>query len=253
MRKMLLVFITLITLNICAFSQVENVAKEILEAYKNKNVELLKKNASGILLMAISADYFNDPALKGDLKSVEKWNGEIKEIRYQTGDMMGKKIFLATAYYVEISGTNEIYTVSLSSIDGQKWVMFGSGLAKIQKAEFEQMSKEIQFTDAKKETKPARIYSIDMANDDSFDKVTQEKMVECINKLDDEIFFITLNCNDDFIQAAYSEKGYAVEYSEKGVRYVATEVLSKEQTIILFKKYFQNMDDWKQGINWKQD
>ncbi len=253
MKKLFLLSIILFAFNISIFSQIENVAKEILTAYKNKDAELLKKNASGMLLMAISPAYFTDPSLKEDIQSVENWNGEIKEIRYQVNDMMGKKIYMATAHYADIPGKADIYAVLLSSTDGKKWIMFASGLGKLSKTEFDEMSKEIPVSVAKTENKPSKIYSIEMANGDAFDKVSMEKMVECFSKLNDDNFFITMTCNDDFIQASYSDKGFAAEYSEKGVRFVATEVLSKEQTIALFKKYFQNTEDWKTGINWKKD
>jgi len=253
MKKMVLIIIILFSFSMFGYTQIEIAAKEILTAYKNKDAELLKKNASGMLIMAITPAYFNDASIKEDIKSVDNWNGEIKEIRYQVNDMMGKKIFMATAHYADIPGKTDIYAVLLSSTDGKKWVMFGSGLAKLSKAEFDEMSKEIPLAVTKTENKPAKVFSIEMASGDTFDKVSMEKMIECFNNLNDENFFITMTCKDDFIQASYSDKGFAAEYSEKGVRYVATEVLSKEQTINLFKKYYQDKEDWKTGINWKKD
>jgi hypothetical protein len=253
MKKLFLLSIILFAFYISVFSQIENVAKEILTAYKNKDAELLKKNASGMLIMTISPAYFSDPSLKEDIISVENWNGEIKEIRYQVSDMMGKKIFMATAHYADIPGKTDIYAVLLSSTDGKKWIMFASGLGKLSKTEFDELSKEIPVPVAKTENKPAKVYSIEMANGDIFDKVSMEKMIECFNTLDEDNFFITMTCNDDFIQAAVSEKGFVVEYSEKGVRYVATDVVLKEQTINLFKKYYQDSDDWKNGVSWKKD
>ncbi len=146
---------SLFSLVACSQSQVENaakeVAKEVLEAYKNKDVELLKKNASGIIKYTISPSYFEDKSIQEDAKSIDKWDGTIKEVRYDIGNIMGKKMVLTTAYYADAE-PDQIYAVLLSSLDnGKSWVFVGTGLGSLTKEEFKQLSKTIPADEAKSE------------------------------------------------------------------------------------------------------
>ncbi len=251
-----------------AFSQVENVAKEVLDAYKNKDVELLKKNASGMMKFAISKSYFEDKSVQKDAKPIDEWDGTIKEVHYEIESMMGKKIVLATAYYAD-AGPDQIYAVVLSSLDnGKSWVFVGNGLSKLKKEEFKQLSKTIPVDGAKKESKAddakeeskvdgmkeesktVANFSVELANGDTFDKISEAKMEECINCLNDDNFFIILKNKEDFIQAAFSDGNFVVQYKEDGRQFSAEKVLTKEETIQLFKDYYQGKDNWKKEIVW---
>ncbi|PLX14573.1 MAG: hypothetical protein C0597_09770 [Marinilabiliales bacterium] len=64
------------------FTQVEEIAKEVLQAYKDRDTEALKKHASGFFKYAISESYFSDKEIQEDLKFVDSWDGKIKEIRF---------------------------------------------------------------------------------------------------------------------------------------------------------------------------
>ena len=75
-------------------------------------------------------------------------------------------------------------------------------------------------------------------------------MVECINSLDDDNFFIILKNKEDFIQAAFSDGAFVVQYKEDGKQFSAEKVLTKEETIQLFKDYYQGKDNWKTEIVW---
>ena len=261
MKKIVIISTFIFISAITAFSQVENVAKEVLNAYKNKDVELLKKNASGILKLVITKSYFEDKSIQEDAKAIAGWDGTIKEIRYEIDNMLGKKTVLATAYYAD-AGPDQIYAVLLSSLDnGKNWVFVGSGLGSLKKEEFEQLSKTIPVDGAKKESKVDRAkkesktatnFSAELANGDTFDKISEAKMVECINSLDDDNFFITLSNKENFIQAAFSDGDFVVEYKENGQQFAAEKVLTKEETIQLFKDYYQGKDNWKKEIVWEK-
>ncbi|MGI6479918.1 MAG: hypothetical protein ACOX0M_10835 [Salinivirgaceae bacterium] len=247
-----IVIFSLFTLVACSQAEntVEEVAKEVLEAYKNKDVELLKKNASGIMKHAISKSYFEDKSVQKDAKAIDEWDGTIKEVRYEIENMMGKKMVLATAYYADAE-PDQIYAVLLSSLDnGKSWVFVGSGLGGLTKEEFEQLSKTIPVDETKKESKTETNFSVELANGDTFDKVSEAKIVECINSLDEDNFFIILNNKEDFIQAAFSDGNFDIQYKENGKQFSAEKVLSKEATIQLFKDYYQGKDDWKKEIVW---
>ncbi|MGI6341994.1 MAG: hypothetical protein ACOXZ9_03315 [Bacteroidales bacterium] len=234
------------------FAQVENVAKEVLDAYKNKDVELLKKNASGIMKYAISKSYFEDKSVQKDAKPIDEWDGTIKEVRYEIENMMGKKTILATAHYAD-AGPDQIYAVLLSSLNnGKSWVFVGTGLGKLKRDEFNQLSKTIPTNGAKKESKTATNFSVELANGDTFDKINEAKLTDCINSLNDDNFFIILKDKEDFIQAAFSDGNFVVEYKESGQQFTAEKVLTKEETIQLFKDYYQGNDNWKKEIVWKK-
>ena len=133
MKRLVIISTLIFIATITAFSQAENVAKEVLNAYKNKDVELLKKNASGILKMAITKAYFDDKSIQEDARTVDRWDGTIKEVRYASDNIMGRKTVMATAYYAG-GGKDQIYAVLLSSMDnGKNWVMVGSGLVSFRK------------------------------------------------------------------------------------------------------------------------
>ena len=261
MRKIVILSAFLLISAITAFSQVENVAKEVLIAYKNKDVELLKKNASGVLKLVISKSYFEEKSIQEDAKAIDGWDGTIKEVRYEIENMLGRKTVLATAYYAD-AGPDRIHAVLLSSLDnGKNWVFVGSGLGSLKKEEFEQLSKTIPVDGAKKESKVDRAkkesktatnFSAELANGDTFDKISEAKMVECINSLDDDNFFITLSNKENFIQAAFSDGDFVVEYKENGQQFAAEKVLTKEETIQLFKDYYQGKDNWKKEIVWEK-
>jgi len=253
MKKLTFTIIILFAINLTLSSQVDKTAKEILTAYKNKDAELLKKNASGIIKMTITPSYFEGPSVKEDMKLVEGWNGDIKEIRYEVGDVMGKKVIMAYAYFTDIPGTDAIGVVFLSSTESKNWVMFANGLDKVEKSKFEALSKDLSTNETKTEKEVSKNYKIEMANGEIYENVSLEKMVSCFDTLDDDNFFITMTCKDDFIQAAVSDDGFVVEYNEKGIHYAATKVIPKNQTIELFKKYYQNQSDWNASVSWEKN
>ena len=171
---------------------------------------------------------------RDDAKAINEWDGTIKEVRYDTDNIMGKKMVLATAYYAD-AGPDQIYAVMLSSLDnGKNWVFIGTGLGKLTKEEFKQLSKTIPVEGTKKESKTATTFSAELANGDTFDRISEAKMVECINSLDDDNFFITLSNKEDFIQAAFSDGDFVVEYKEDGQQFAAEKVLTKEETCLLY-------------------
>jgi hypothetical protein len=272
MKKLVCISAFILFSTIAAFSQVENVAKEVLNAYKNKDVELLKKNAPGILKPAISESYFEDEIGQEIEKRIAGWDGTIKEVRYEIEDLVIQKMVSATAYYAD-AGPDQIYTVNLSSLDnGKSWVFIGTGLGSLKKEEFERLSKTMSVEEDKKESRTAGNFlaklaggdssnktsepetagnfSAELANGDIYDKISEAKMVECINSLDDDNFFITLSNEEDFIQAAFSDGDFIVEYKENGKQFSAEKVLTKDETIQLFKDYYQGKDNWKNEIVW---
>jgi len=249
--KKLLVSALLLSFFLPVFAQVDNVATEVLKAYKDRDAEALKKHASGFFKYAISESYFEDDEIKSDLKYVDSWDGDLKEIRYATGDVMGKKVTLASVYYADNpDNKEEVCLVILSSTDKKNWVMFAGGLGTENKSEFEKLSLTLNESEEKAvKEQVAKNFNIEMANGDKFDKVNEEVIEKCISQVNDDNFFVILNSGDDYLQAAISDQGFIVQYSEGGNQFEAEEYLSKDQTIAIFNKYLKG-EDWKEGNNW---
>ncbi len=257
MKKVLLVVAVLLSFSISAFAQVEDVAKDVLNAYKGRNVEMLKKHASAVLKMSISEDYFKDEALRKDLKAVDNWDGKIKGIRYESRNLMGANVVMATVYFADVQGKDRINVLLLSNFNNTGWTIFGNGISSMAKEEFNQLSKIIPAANAPAEKKSQkqsqRAFSIEMANGDTFDNVFEEKFEELFNKLDDDNFYIILNDGNNYLQAAFSDKGYAFEYQDEKGHFVAHDILPKDKTISLFRKYYQGEQNWGEGITWDKD
>ena len=95
-------------------------------------------------------------------------------------------------------------------------------------------------------------FSIEMANGDIFKAVSEKILTDNFNKMDDDNFFLILNHGDNYIQAAYSEDGYVVEYNEDRVQYSANKVLLQKETLDLFKKYLNEDNNWKADVKWEK-
>jgi hypothetical protein len=207
--------------------------------------------------MAITESYFNDKDVQKDLKAIDSWDGKIREIRYNSDNMMGKRVYIAMAHFADIADNeNEIYTVVLSSMDKENWVMLGSGIATETKENFNKMSFTIPSNSEKNmasnaDTKHAG-FGIELANGDTFKNVSESLIETCINKLDDDNFYIILSHEDDYIQAAFSDKMYSVEYNDKNGHFTSIENLSKDKTTELFKQYLNQEEGWNTSIGWEQ-
>ena len=249
-----IIILTILTLLFAVQAQVEKIAIEVLKAYKDQDVELLKKNASGMIRHTINENYFEDKNIKKSTEPLSSWDGKIREIRYDSDNIMGNFVVVATAYYSD-STEEEINTVLLSTMDGKNWVFLGSGLEQVKKSDFDKMSTtvpEAPKKDAKAE-KPVRSnlkMNIELASGDQFTNVNEGKLVESFNSMDDDNFYMILSNGDDFVQAAYSDGNYVVEYSVGGVQYEANKVLPKETALNVFKKYFLGETGWLEGVEW---
>ncbi|MDZ7821581.1 MAG: hypothetical protein U5N26_07075 [Candidatus Marinimicrobia bacterium] len=258
MKKIVVIAIFTFFLFLFAQANVETVAKEVLEAYKTKNVEMLKKNASGMVAHIINENYFEDKSIKEDMKSLANWNGKIKGIRYDSENFMGNFVIIAHAYYSDHS-EDEINVVTLSNMNSTRWVFLGTGLDQMKKTDFDQLSTTVP-QDPKNKSKtdksaePKIKMDIELADGSTFNNVNEAQLLESFNSLDDDNFYIILYPSDgnDFIQAAFSEGNYIVQYNADDIQYEANDILSKETTLDIFKKYLLGEPEWREGAEWTQ-
>ena len=237
--------------------QVKVIVNEVMTAYKNQEPGLLKKHASGFMKNIINDNYFKNKKYKPYTEMANEWDGNIREIRYSKESLMGNNLIFATAYITDVPKTKgkEIYTVDLSNNNNEGWVFIAEGISTEKKSEFEEMSLAYPSNDnstAKKEDKTKTGFSIEMANGDTFNAVSNKILTDNFNKMNDDNFFLILNHENNFIQAAYSENGYDVEYKENGVQFSADKALSKEETLELFKKYLNEDSDWNTAVQWEK-
>jgi len=263
MRKWILiqlVFVFLISIN-QSFAQgdAENIAKEVIKAYQNKDVELLKKHATGMMMLAINDGFFESDDGKPLVDIAKQWDGKIKEIRYSKGDVMGKEVLLASAYFSDNPNGN-LNVVILSSFDKSDWKAFALGITDISKEEFEKGKTSIEAiaadktvdaeTPADSKTAADRAgYSIEMDNGDIFESPSDEMIKEALKSLNDDNFFMTLSGKDGFIQTTTSEQGFIVQYSDEGGMFEAEEYFSLDKLEEIFIAYI-NQQDWKEIATW---
>jgi len=235
---------------VVAQSAEQKAAIDIIKAYKNKDAALLKNYVTGFIAMAITDDFFDSDDGKPAVEMATKWDGKIREIRYETGDLMGKPVILASVYFGDSDTEGVINVVTLSSMDKSTWKAFALGISTISKAEFEKMPTSLETSNAEAKTNPAD-YSIEMANGDTYNNVSAEKIKELLGTLDDDNFFIILNSKNGFLQASTSEQGFIVQYSEDKdeILYEAEDYFTMDKAIDIFVTYFEG-GDWKSQAKW---
>ncbi|MGD9158575.1 MAG: hypothetical protein PVG39_09225 [Desulfobacteraceae bacterium] len=250
MKKIIILSILLLCTGGTVFAQSEEeVAMDALKAYKTKDADLLKKHAVGAFKYLINDKFFEKKESKEYIAAIEKWDGKLKEIRYQSDTSMSS----ALAYYADHPHEKDkIYAVALLSRDKKKWTLLSTGLITESREEFEKFSPDFDSSSKtqKAQAKPSGDFTVEMANGDKFKDVTEKKLKKGISSLDDDNFFLTLSSKEDFIQVSYSDKGYDIQYKENGKQYVARDYLTKEQTIDAFIDYYNGGEKWKKYTAW---
>ncbi|MDP8268174.1 MAG: hypothetical protein RAP70_11685 [Candidatus Celaenobacter antarcticus] len=251
-RLVVLMLMILLTCQmIMAQETIEQIAKDIINAYKTSDVNLLKKHASGMLLPAINENFFEDKQAKEIAVMVNGWDGTIKEIRYNSENIMNKNVTITIVYFKMCADEEQICAVLLSSLDNSEWKALGFGISTVEKVEFENYSLEMESMTSAPAKVDHREYTIEMASGEIVKDPSTAKLQELLTTLDDDNFFITLSGNDGFIQAAYSKDGFSVEYRDEDGYFGATGLLSPEETSELFVKYIDKVNNWKETINWE--
>jgi len=257
MKKLVILIILLLCAGETVFAKsAEEVAMDALKAYKTKDTELLKKHVTGVFNLLIDDNFFEKREAKEYIAAIEKWEGKFKEIRYRSGNMAGQAMNSALAYYADHPEKKDmIYAVALVSRDKKNWTLMGTGLITESREEFEKFRSDQYSASATQGNPPpptpARDFTVEMANGKKFKGVTEKELREGISSLDDDNnFFLTLSCKDEFMQVSYSDKGYDLQYKENGRQYVAVDYLTKEQVTEAFVDYFNGRDKWKKLTAW---
>lgn len=235
-------------------ADVTSVAQKVIKAYQNRDLNLLKDNASGMLKMVLNStgdSYFDDKEMQDILNVVDQWDGKIRGVGYEIQNIMGKSMEMASVYFADGQKEGEIWEVLLVKTGDNPWLAFGDGISTDTKEEFDKLLPSLK-VETQKSAAPSKDISIEMANGDTFEHASLNTALSNFEKMDDDNFFIILNNKENFMQAAYSDKGYTVEYKENGTQYEAKELLPKEKTIELIKDYFNTDSKWKTDVEWEE-
>ncbi len=254
MKKIISLTAIFLAINLIGYSQAQkkprSIAKEILKAYKAKDAALLKKNLSGIMVHAVNEDYFDSDDAKELVEMAQTWDGNIREIRYSKGELMGKTVLIASAYFGDNPNGN-LNTVLLSSYESSDWKALGMGITDMSKEEFEEGTLEIPGDKAEKEKGELSFedFSVEMANGEKYDNPDFDKLEDSLESLDEENFFLILNGPGGFLQTTSSEEGYIVQYSDDSGMYEAESYFSFDELVDIFEAYMKG-DDWKTMDTW---
>jgi len=94
-------------------------------------------------------------------------------------------------------------------------------------------------------------YSIEMANGETIDNITIDILAKSFSSIDEDNNYIIVDHGDNFLQAAYSDGKYDVEYKVNNMQYEAKKLLSKDSTLTLFTKYLNEDEDWNKAVVWE--
>jgi hypothetical protein len=232
-------------------ARAKDVALEVLKAYKSRDLETLKKHASGVLKMAITDGYFEDEGLQDALKAVDEWDGTIKEIKFGANPFMGKNMYLATAYFAD-AGEGEIWVVDLSKLEGSPWVMFAMGIGDESRSDFDKMKEHIggSTSEAKEKEPVEKKFSAEPAEGEIIENATEEQVVEMLKSLDKNNDWVSVSSDDGFIQFAWSKKGYTVQYRDSEGMFEADDLVNLETATKLLKDYMDSKTGWKDVLKW---
>ena len=227
--------------------------KEIVKAYKEKNADLLKSYATGVLVNVINENFFESNDAMPLVDIAKEWDGEIREIRYAKGEMLGATVIIANVY-ISDNPSGNLNSVMLTSYNSSSWKAFGLGITETSKDEFYVGSLEIPKDMPKTKEKPMREkgnkeFSVEMADGSTYGNPTVEKLTASLRSIDEDNFFLILNSDNGFIQTTISDRGYIVQYNEGKGMFEAESYFTLDKVIEIFKVYL-NKGDWQALDGW---
>jgi hypothetical protein len=263
------------------FSQtVAETAKEVLTAYKNKDLEGLKKYTAPLVASVMDETVFDDK----DVKALQSWDGKVKEVRYFTNEMG----LQASAYYDDkdkktlraLALINAGYgwkQMGVSTVSKKKFLSYETEEPKVKTgAEVKaapkasggalpgDMLKEklggLGFGFGKKKPKAARKeepasaaggYSVEMADGSKADAPDAGRLKKMLGTLSSDNFFITLTGPAGFMQAGYTAKGLDMQYKDASGHFAGVAPVAEETAAAMFKAYLAGEDGWKAQCKWQ--
>lgn len=94
-------------------------------------------------------------------------------------------------------------------------------------------------------------FSLRMADGTEIESVSYDQLIEGLESLDSDNFFLVLSRGNDFIQTAVIENGYLVEYKKDNNQYTSVEGVPGDEMKRFFSMYYNQDDGWKDLFEWK--
>ncbi|MCD6311623.1 MAG: hypothetical protein J7M11_04100 [Elusimicrobia bacterium] len=253
----------------------EKTAQKLLNGYKDKNVKVVKKYVSGLIVKAISPKYFEDDNVKDYVEDLQDWNGKIRGVRYAISPFAT----MAAVYYDEGAGKGKIKVICLSKV--KKWVQFGIGFDEIKKTEYisnypdEKLSPKKNksalsglkgtfgmFGPGKKkkasekkgvsaEDTKNKGYAIEVADGPGVKAPSIKELKKSLASLSDDNFYLTLNGPEGFMQGSYSKKGMDMQYKDEKGQFTCVKMVSSETAECMFSEYLLGKSDWEKLCEWE--
>jgi len=199
--------------------------------------------------------YFQTNDAKPLVAMAKDWNGKINEIRYQRISIIETSPLLAFAHFGDLPN-GMVKVATLTSLNEAPWKAFTPGIAYMDKEEFLSWSKVIP---SEKESKrkptakgldtPSKVFSVEVANGETFSNPSLNRLKASLKTLDDDNFFLILNSSKGFLQTTLSEQGFIVQHNHGDGMFEAESYFTFEMLIDILEKYLNN-DDWKGVDSW---
>jgi len=235
----------------------EPYAREVIEAYKNKDLSLLQKHATAALYHALNEGFFESSEAKSLVEIAKTWDGSIKEIRYDDMEMMGQSVLVAMVYFGDNPNGN-LNVVTLSHLQDMEWKAFGMGIMDVSEEEYLALSTEIPEHKPKDEPEKAEVqvdeldveyegFTVEMAIGETYDNPSIKKLKASLESIDDDNFFLSLSSKDGFIQTTIAGEGFIVQYNDGDGLFEAESYFDIEEVQRIFVSFLKD-DDWKEMI-----
>ena len=278
--KLLAIFLMSILFAPPVFSQTAaEVAKDVLAAYKDKDLEGVKKHTAPFIAAAMDDTVFEDK----DVKALGSWDGKVREVRYFTNEMG----LQASAYYDD-KDKKALRALSLIN-SGHVWKQMGvSTVPKKKFLSYETKEPEVKAgakasggplpgdmlkeklsglgfgfgkkkpkTAEKEEQAPAAAdkaaggYSVEMADGTTTDAPDDGQLRKMLGTLSSDNFFLTLTGPSGFMQAAYTAKGLDMQYKDASGHFAGEAPVPAKTAAEMFGAYLKNGEGWKAQCKWK--
>jgi hypothetical protein len=261
----------------------QDVAKEVLAAYKNKDLEGVKKHTAPMLAAAMDDKFFEDKEIKASVKDLQSWNGKVKEVRYFKSPMG----VMAAAHYGDAD--KDTYRVLDLINAGYGWKQMG-GVSTVSKKKFLSYDKKEPKAEAAsktqkdggrtgkgvpgnagvrdqlsalgfgfgknrsaaKEAPKAGPYSVEMADGTEAKGPSAGDIRKMLASLNDDNFFLTLSASDGgFMQGSYTKAGLDMQYKDSSGQFSSEAVVAPGTAEEMFLLYLGGDAGWKNKCKWK--
>ncbi len=250
----------------CSFAQTaEEVGREILTAYKKRDLEGVRRHMPSVLAMTVDKNFFKDKAIKSEVIGLRRWDGKVREVRY----FATKAGVTASVYYDEDADPARIRVFHLNKA-GDTWKQALASFLVVEKEKFsaygekepsakaaaravasQPAASQPAIVQGAPQDAPNKGYVIEMADGTVVKDPTVAQLQKAFGALGEENFFITLNSPDGFMTASRSGAAYDVEYKDEQGQFAAVDEMNAEKAFELFGAYMKRERAWKTRARWR--